>query len=89
MPEAREIGNNLIIEANIKPKSSIFKIEKKDNYIIYCKSSPEQNKADQEIIKEMKKLTRNQVKIIRGLKSKKKSILLNNITEREFEKMIE
>jgi len=77
-----------VIEAKIKPNSSRFKVEKKDGYIIYCKSSPEQNKANQEIIKELEKLTKTRVKIIRGLTSKKKNILLYNITEEEFEKMI-
>ena len=47
--------------------------------IIYCKSSPERNKANREIIKELEKLTGCQVRIVGGLTSKKKRIVIDGI----------
>jgi len=79
----------MLLNAKIKPNSPKFKIEKKNNQIIiYCKSPPEQNKANIEIIKELQKLTKQEVRIIKGLTSKKKSILIHNITESDFEKLV-
>ena len=79
----------MLLNAKVKPNSPKFKIEKKDNQIIiYCKSPPEQNKANIEIIKELEKLTKQEVRIIKGLTSKKKSIIIHNITERELNELV-
>ena len=62
----------MIIKAKIKTNSKEFKIIKKKNeWIIYVKSKPEQNKANLEIIKEISKKY-ERCKIIKGLKSKNK-----------------
>ena len=84
------LTKELIIQVKVKPNSPKFKIEKKNgDIIIYCKSLPEDNKANREIIKELKKLTNQEVKIIKGLTLKKKSIVIYNMEKEEFEKMIE
>ena len=89
MSEMKKIENGLIIQVKVKPNSPKFKIEKKNgDIIIHCKSPPEDNKANREIIKKLKKTTNQEVGIVKGLTSKKKSILLYNIGEEEFEKMI-
>ena len=81
--------DKIIVELKVKPNSPKFKIEKKNNQIIiYCKSPPEQNKANREIIKELKKLTGCQVEITSGLTSKKKKIIIHNITEKELEELV-
>ena len=81
--------SKLFLEVKVKPNSPRFKIEKKTNQIIiYCKSPPEHNKANIEIIKELEKLTKQEVRIFKGLTSKKKNILIPNITEEDFEKMM-
>jgi len=79
---------NLVIQAKVKPNSQKFKIEFKDQFIIHCKSLPEKNKANLEIIKELEKKLKTKVEIIRGLKSKNKSILIHNITQDELKRMI-
>jgi len=89
MSEIKKIQDKLIIEVKVKPNSPEFKIERKNrSIIIYCKSSPEDNKANREIIKELKKLTNKEVRIVKGLTSKKKSIVIYNIGKGEFEKLI-
>jgi uncharacterized protein (TIGR00251 family) len=79
----------MILQIKVKPNSPTFRIENKNGQIIiYCKSPPESNKANREIVKELTNLTDRQVKIIRGLTSKKKTILIHNITEEEFIEMV-
>ena len=85
MSSIQQVREGIIFTAKIKPNSRKFKIEKDT---IYCKSPPEDNKANMEIIKELERLTSQQVRIIRGLTSKKKRILIHNITENEFNELI-
>ena len=68
----------MIIQAKVKTNSKEFKIEnKKDLWVIYVKSKPEQNKANLEIIKELSKIYGN-CKIVRGQKSSKKTLRISN-----------
>lgn len=85
----KTLENGVIIKVKVKPNSPKFKIEKRDSrIIIYCKSPPENNEANREIVKELEKLIGRKVKIARGLTSNKKSIIVHNITEKEFKKLI-
>jgi len=89
MSEIKNVKDGVLIEFKVKPNSSKFKIEKKEeDIIIYCKSPPENNKANQEIIGELKILVNHQVKMVRGFKSKIKTIVIYNMTKKEFEEMI-
>ena len=77
---------NYIFNAKIKPNSSEFEISKfSETVIIYTKNQPENNKANIEIIKDLGKIFGKPVRILRGLKSKNKVILIEGITEKEFE----
>ena len=68
-----------VIEVKVKPNSHEFSVEKKDSYYItYITSKPENNQANLELVKELGKLFGKEVKIIKGLKSKKKMILLKD-----------
>ncbi|MBS3052724.1 MAG: DUF167 domain-containing protein [Candidatus Aenigmarchaeota archaeon] len=78
---------NLILRAKIKPNSKEFRIDMEKG-IIYCKSPPVNNKANLEIIKELKTITKREVKIISGLNSKNKRILINNLTIDDFKRVI-
>ena len=74
----------MIIEISVVPKSGRFKISEKEGKIkLYLKSPAEENKANLEIIKEFEKLFGKPVRIISGLKSKKKKIELP-VTEDEW-----
>ncbi|NCN38948.1 MAG: DUF167 domain-containing protein [Candidatus Aenigmarchaeota archaeon] len=80
---------NLTIEIKAIPNSPLFRIEKKNNQvIIHCKSPPEQNKANLEIVKELGRLTGSRVKIVKGLRSKRKTIVIDDISEEEFLKKL-
>jgi len=86
----KNLQNGIIVKIKVKPNSPEFKIVRKDKRIVInCQSPPENNQANREIIKELEKLTKRKVKIVRGLTSNKKSIIVHNITEKEFEKLIE
>jgi len=71
----------MIININVKPNSRKAEIEKIDdgNYIIKLKSSPENNKANLELIKILKKYFEKEVKIKSGFTSRKKvvEVLIN------------
>lgn len=80
---------NYIFNAKVKPNSPEFKISKfSETVIIYTQNQPENNKANIEIIKELSSLFGKSVRILRGLKSKDKTIMIEGITQKEFEKAI-
>ncbi|MFA7707691.1 MAG: DUF167 domain-containing protein [Candidatus Pacearchaeota archaeon] len=64
----------MIIKVKVKPHSGKQEIEKiSDNeYKVSLKSFPEDNKANIELIKIMKKHLKKDIKIIKGLKSREK-----------------
>jgi uncharacterized protein (TIGR00251 family) len=69
----------MIINVKIKPSSRESKIEQKDGaYIAYVKASPEDNKANIELIKLLKKYFSKDVRIVRGAKSKNKVVEVKN-----------
>ncbi len=62
------------IKVKVKPRSGkqeIVKIEE-DNYLVYLKNSPEDNKANIELLNFLKKYFRKKIKIVRGAKNKNK-----------------
>ena len=71
----------MIIKVKVKPNSKSQKIEKiKENeYEVKLKSKPEDNKANLELIKLMKKHLNKEIKIIKGLKSKNKVLKVENL----------
>jgi uncharacterized protein (TIGR00251 family) len=68
----------MIIKIKVKPgscKQEIIKI--KDNeFIVYLREKPENNKANLELIKLLKKHFHKNIKIIKGLKNRNKIIEL-------------
>ena len=66
-----------VIKIKVKVNQSKNNIEKKDDYyLIKIKEKAENNKANIEIIKFLRKYFNKDVKIIKGLKSKEKLIRL-------------
>ncbi|HDD45899.1 MAG TPA: DUF167 domain-containing protein [Candidatus Aenigmarchaeota archaeon] len=64
-----------VIKVVVKPNASKFAIKKKDNYyIVSVKSVAENGKANMELIRELRKFFGRRVRIIRGVKSRKKII---------------
>ena len=79
-----ENSNNFLITVKVKPNSPKFSINVKDKIIIHCKSPPEKNKANLEIMKELKKLFKKDVEIVSGSKTRNKKILIHNISENKL-----
>lgn len=65
----------MIITAKVKTKQPVFRIEKGGVWVISVKAPPEKNRANAEIIKELSKVY-GVVRILSGLKSSRKRILL-------------
>lgn len=73
------------IKVTVVPKSSSFKFTRKQGKIrIFLKSPAEGNKANLELIKQMKKLFKKEVCITSGLKARRKTLSID-ITENEWE----
>ena len=67
----------ILIEARIKKNCSSFSIKKADGkFLVEVSSPPIEGKANKEIIKEMRKIFKSDVEIVKGLKSKDKIILI-------------
>ena len=62
---------------------------KKDEEVLYVetKSNPEKGKANEEIIKEMKKFFKSETKIVSGFKSKEKIVKISSPKEKIMEKL--
>ncbi len=86
-----EIGKSgVLISITAKPNSRAFNAMIDENRIVIClKSRPEDNKANIELIKELKRLLKKEVSIVSGEKSKKKKLLIHNATEGEVRSAFE
>jgi uncharacterized protein (TIGR00251 family) len=74
-----KISELKVIEANVKPNSGRSEIifdEEKKIFNFYIKSSPEDGKANAEVLKLIKKVSGKKGKIISGATSRKKLIRL-------------
>ena len=72
------------IDITVKLNNSRFKIEPKDeNLMVFVTERPQDNKVNQEIIKNFEKLLGRNVKIVKGAKSRRKTLRIEGITEQE------
>ena len=82
---------DLYIDVKIRPKSGRFCIKKdhdKKTYVINLKSVPENNKANIELIKELSRLLKREVLLVKGHKSKNKTLMIKDMTLEEFDKLL-
>lgn len=78
----------MIVNVTVVPNSGFFKISQKDGKTrIYLKSKAEDNKANIELIKKLKKLLKCEVRLVSGMKSKTKKLELS-IPEQQWEDFI-
>ncbi len=87
--------DNFFLHAKIKPNSKNQRILDNNDYlIIFLRSKPAKNKANNELINLLKKklrLSSNQIKIISGLKNSRKIIKLTyieNVNEKDIIKKL-
>ena len=78
----------MLLEISVVPASPKFKIVKKDSVIkVYLTAQAEDNKANLELIKTLEKLTDKPVRLLRGAKSRHKTLEID-ITEKELKELI-
>jgi len=80
--------SDIILTVRAKPNSSKFSVDVGNEIVISCKSPPKNNKANVEIVKELRRMLKKDVTIESGLKSKKKRIKIHNITRQELMELL-
>ncbi len=71
--------DEMIIKVKVKPRSGKKEIVENDGrYIVYLKSTPEEGKANVELVKLLKKHFNKPVKIKSGLTSRNKIVEIND-----------
>jgi uncharacterized protein (TIGR00251 family) len=77
--------NSTRIQVTVVPKSGSFRIERKadGSLKIHLRSAPESNKANIELLREMRRLLRAEVRIVSGPTSRRK-VLEIALSEEEF-----
>lgn len=88
MKAIKEIEGGILVDIEVSPNASKFEISGyniwRERIEIRIKAVPQKGKANKEIIKEFSKLTKNDVKIIAGLKSHQKTLKISKISIDEF-----
>ncbi len=83
-------SRGVLIEARVRTNSPKFSISRKgDELVIEVTSPPQEGKANTEIVKALKKLTGHEVEIVKGLKSRKKLIMIVGSTPADIERVLE
>lgn len=85
----------MIIEVKVKPsakKDTILKFKKPNIFEISLRAKPEKNQANESLcrfLSKLLKISKDEIKIIKGKTSKKKLIQIKNLNEKEFLKKLE
>ncbi len=88
MESIRKVKDGVLLEVGVKPNSDQTSLYKKDDKLILeLQSPPEDNKANIEALKFLKKLFGCEVSLVRGNKSKDKIFLVQD-TIGKVEKLI-
>lgn len=87
--EVQETPEGLILSVKVKPGAGRFRLSSSGDDLVLELSSPaREGKANQEILRELPKLMRCEVRILRGSQSKRKLLLLKGITEQDIEAVL-
>ena len=79
----------MLLEVTVVPRSGRFEIiNDKGRIKIFLKSAPESNKANMELLKELKRLLGVEVRLVSGGSSRRKIIEVN-LPEEELKKMLD
>ena len=89
MEYLKETPDGLLIRTHIRPSSHKFDIKIiNDLIVISTKSIARDNKANMEILKELKRLVKRNVSIVSGATSKEKVLLIENCSIEQFKKSV-
>ena len=91
MSTSNQSENTLLLSVLIKPNSRTSKIEKNDEIIVYVKSAPVKGKANKELIHILSiewNISKNQISIISGHKSRNKKIKIVNLSVKQKNRLL-
>jgi len=78
----------MLLEVTVVPRSGRFEIvNDKGRVKIFLKSAPESNKANMELLKELKRRLKVEVRLVSGTSSRKKTIEAN-LPEEQLKRML-
>lgn len=84
-----ETKDGAIIEVFVKPNSPKFEIAIDDDAIVvFCTKQPIKGKVNKELVKEFSKLFHTKVKIVSGLTSKRKRLLITGVEKSKVEQLL-
>ena len=87
--DIKQTENGTILQIYVKPKSKSFTVKLENNKIVvYCTEPPIKGKANKEIEKKLSKILKTKVKIISGLKSQQKQILIQNLNPEKVKQLL-
>lgn len=85
----RQAENGVLIGVRVKTGSKRFALSRKgDNLILEVTSPPREGKANEEMLKGLKRMFGRDVEIVRGARSKDKVILVRGAKKRDIENII-
>jgi hypothetical protein len=84
-----ETKEGSIIEVFVKPKSREFKIvAEADEIAVFCTEEPFEGRVNKELVKELSRLLKKRVELVSGFASKKKRLLIKNMSKNEVETVL-
>ncbi len=84
-----ENKDGLLLEVFVKSNNQKFEVVvEEDDLVVRCTEEPERGKANREIIKELSKLLRAEVEVVRGATSRQKMLLIKGAKKAEIEKIL-
>ena len=84
-----ETEDGAIIKVFVKPNSPKFEIAiDHDEIVVFCTEQPVKGKVNKELVKEFAKLFHTKVKIVSGLTSKQKRLLITGVEKSKVEQLL-
>lgn len=88
--DAQETDQGLIVSVSVKPNSPGFRLYKKGGRLFLDSTRPpREGRVNGEIVRELPRLLRCGVRIVSGLKSRRKLLLLTGIEREDLEAFLE
>jgi len=85
----KETKNGTIIEVFVKPNQPKFNVKLDgDEIIVFCTEEPVKGKVNKELIKELSKLFHGEIKMVSGLTSRQKRLLVRNMNRSDVETLL-
>lgn len=85
----KENANGVSISIRVNPASGRFKLYRESGRVVLdIKSRPEKGKANAEILAGLSKMFGRETEIIRGRKSRDKTVLIRDVSRKDIERIL-